>query len=91
VTVDLDLHTEFPDGTHTNTTTPGLTPGVWPKTVDIRGHFQLVGTDGRSLSVLDLGGMVQVAGIDVTNPDHLDEMAARLVGIANRLRGRKHP
>ena len=91
MTAAADLCVEFPDDAHTYTTRPGLDPGVWPKNVDIRGHFQLVGDNDRSLSVLDLGGVIQVAGIDVTNPDHLDEMAARLTGIAARLRERTRP
>lgn len=88
MSVETDLYVEFPDDAHTCSSRPGLDPGVWPKNVDIRGHFQLVGDNGRSLSVLDLGGVIQVAGIDVTNSGHLDEMATRLTKLANRLRER---
>lgn len=73
---------------HTYDARDGLEAGVWPERVDIRGHFQLVGTNKRSLCLVDLGGLIEVAGVHVHNPDHLDEMAARLTHLATRLRER---
>lgn len=71
------------DDSHTHTETR-LNPGVYPS--DPQGHTILVGTNERSLTVIDLGGVVQVGGIDVTSPDHLDALAARLHQAAGRLR-----
>lgn len=64
-----------------------LGPGVYPSA--IRGHALLVGTNQRSLTVVDLGGVIQVAGIDVTDPDHLGTFADHLRHVAGRLRNRQ--
>lgn len=63
-----------------------LTPGVYPS--DPQGHTILVGDNQRSLTVVDLHGVIQVGGVDVTHPDHLDLLADRLRQCANRMRDR---
>jgi hypothetical protein len=63
-----------------------FSPGVYPS--DPQGHTLLVGDNERSLTVVDLGGVIQVGGVDVTNPDHLDQLADRLRQRANRMRER---
>lgn len=64
-----------------------LTPGVYPS--DPQGHTLLVGTNNRAMTVLDLGGVAQVAGLDISDPDHLDGLAARLHELADRMRARR--
>lgn len=66
-----------------------LTPGVWPKKIDIRGHFQIVGTNKRAITIGDLGGVIDFGGINVDDPAVLDEAAARLRVLADRLRQRQ--
>lgn len=64
-----------------------LNPGIYlndPRS----GHAYLVGTNNRSLTVLDLGGVISVAGLDIRDPDHLDRLADRLHLLADRLRTR---
>lgn len=73
---------------HTYDSPGGLEAGVWPERVDIRGHFQLVGANRRALVVGDMGGLIDIGGVHVYDPDHLDEMAARLTRLATRLRER---
>jgi hypothetical protein len=55
------------------------------------GHALLVGTNQRNLVVVDLGGVIQVAGIDVTNPDHLDAFAEYFQRLAMTFRTRHEP
>lgn len=66
-------------------------PGVY--LYDPQGHALLVGSDPtgevRTLVVLDLDGVVSVAGVEVRDPDHLDRMAERLHTNADRLRRRR--
>ncbi|MBM0257361.1 hypothetical protein [Micromonospora sp. 4G55] len=64
-----------------------LAPGVYPS--DPQGHTLLVGTNNRAMTVLDLGGVVQVAGLDITDPHHLDVLADRLHELADRMRARQ--
>jgi hypothetical protein len=75
----------LPDTSHTEVETR-LNPGVYPS--DPQGHTILVGDNQRSLTVVDLGGVIQVGGVDVTNPDHLDQLADRIRQRANRMRER---
>lgn len=63
-----------------------LSPGVYPATPD--DHTLLVGDNQRSLTVIDLGGVIQIGGVDVTNPDHLDALADRLRQRATCMRER---
>jgi hypothetical protein len=58
-----------------------LDPGLYPS--DPQGHTQLVGQttswgEVRSLAVLDMGGVVTIAGVEVRDPDVLDRLAERL-------------
>jgi len=55
------------------------------------GHAQLVGVNQRSLVVVDLGGVVQVAGVDVTDPEHLDAFAEYFQRLAVAFRARRRP
>ena len=64
-------------------TTPA--PGFYPSMP--QGHCQI--TDGRrSVVVGDLGGVVQVAGVNVTDPDALLAFGEHVVMLAGRLRER---
>ncbi|RKR92649.1 hypothetical protein BDK92_7091 [Micromonospora pisi] len=65
----------------------GLAPGVYLS--DPQGHAQLVGTNDRAVIVVDLGGVIQVGGINVEDADHLERFAARLTELAARLRKRQ--
>jgi hypothetical protein len=68
-----------------------LEPGVWPKSPDLLPrHFQLIGLNRRALVVGDMGGLIEVAGVHVTDPDHLEEMASRLAALAGVLRRRQN-
>ncbi|MFY1686389.1 hypothetical protein [Plantactinospora sp. WMMB782] len=62
-----------------------LDPGVYPS----KGHVLLVGTNERNLTVIDLGGVIQVGGIDVTDPDHLDALAEYFQRLAVTFRARQ--
>lgn len=62
-------------------------PGVYR--FDPQGHTLLVGTNDRALVVLDMGGMAQIAGVDVWDPDHLRQFADRVRMVADRLARRK--
>lgn len=71
-----------------------LDPGVWPQRRDLLPrHFQLIGTNRRALVVSDGGpALIEVGGVHVTDPEHLEEMAARLIALAAVLRdGRADP
>lgn len=62
---------------------PNLGPGVWPDRRDLLPrHFQLVGDNPRALVVSDMGGLISVGGVEVTNPQHLEEFALRLSALA---------
>lgn len=75
--------TSLPDTSHT-TVEHRTSPGVYPS--DPQGHTLLVGVNQRALTVVNLGGVVQVGGVDVTDPDHLDLLADRLRQLAARKR-----
>ena len=62
-----------------------LDPGVYLS----RGHALLVGTNERNLVVVDLGGVIEVAGIDVTDPGHLDAFADYFQRLAATFRARR--
>lgn len=67
----------------------GLGPGVWPKRRDLLPrHFQVIGVNQRTLVVSDMGGCIELGGVQVTDPDHLDEAAVRLHGLADEMRKR---
>jgi hypothetical protein len=69
---------------------PGLAPGVWPKPRDLLPrHFQIVGENHRTLVVSDMHGLIDLGGVHVKDPDHLDEMADRLHGLADEMRARR--
>ena len=62
-------------------TTPA--PGFYPS----KGHCQI--TDGaKSVVVLDMGGVVSIAGVNVTDPDALRTFGEHVVMLAGRLRER---
>jgi hypothetical protein len=67
----------------------GLDPGVWPKPRDLLPrHFQIIGANRRALVICDMGGDIDLGGVQVKDPDHLDEMAERLHRLADVMRGR---
>ncbi len=66
-----------------------LKPGLYPS--DPQGHTLVVGQtttwgDVRSFTVLHLGGVVSIAGVEVRDPDILDRLADRLRDNAASLR-----
>ncbi len=77
-------------GPHIDRASPNQTPGVGPAERDPRGHFQLCGEDARVLVVVDLGNVISIGGINVSNPDHLEEAAVRLTHLADALRRRQN-
>lgn len=72
-----------------------LAPGLYPS--DPQGHTLVVGQttshgDVRSFGVVDLGGVITVAGVEITDPDLLDQLADRLHANAASLRHQQaHP
>lgn len=72
------------DDAHTDQTQ--LDPGVYPS--DRYGHVYLAGTNGRGLRVLETGNVIEVAGVHVTSPEVLEQLADRLQMLADRLRAR---
>jgi hypothetical protein len=60
-------------------------PGLYLS--DPQGHALLV-DERRELMVVDLGGVVQIGGIDVRDPDVLNRLGERLCMLAGRLRER---
>lgn len=61
-------------------------PGVY---LTMPAGHALLSDGARSLVVSDLGGEISVAGLKVTDPDHLDELGEHLRLLANRLRMRE--
>lgn len=89
--IDADGTAHIADDSHTRDERR-LDPGVYLSPG--YGHALLVGINQRNLTVLDLGGVIQVGGINVTDPDHLDEFAAYWAEIAATFRARRehaHP
>lgn len=78
-----NLAAHIADNSHTSEETR-LAPGVYLS----KGHALLVGTNERNLVVVDLGGVIEVAGIDVTDPDHLDAFADYFQRLAATFRAR---
>jgi hypothetical protein len=72
------------DDSHTNEE-HRRNPGVYLS----KGHALLVGTNQRNLVVVDLGGAIQVAGVDVTDPDHLDALADYFRQCGQKMRERR--
>lgn len=72
------------DDAHTEPT--NRRPGVYLS--DPHGHALVVGTNGRALTVLDTGGVVEIAGVHVTSAEPLEQLADRLVMLAGRMRSR---
>ena len=67
-----------------------LDPGVWPARRDLLPrHYQIIGTNRRALVVADMGGLIELAGVHVTDPDHLDDFADRLKALAEVFRQRQ--
>lgn len=65
----------------------GLGAGVWPeKRGLLPRHFQIIGVNNRTLVVSDMGGCIELGGVQVQDPDHLDEIADRLHELADALR-----
>jgi hypothetical protein len=73
----------------------GLAPGLYP--TDPQGHTLVVGPtishgEVRSFGVLNMGGLVTLAGVEVHDPDVLDRLADRLRANAASLRHQQaHP
>lgn len=71
-----------------------LKPGVHPSP---RGHTLIVGPtvrhpEQRSVTIVNLGGAVSIGGVEVEDPDALDELAERLHANAASLRHQQaHP
>lgn len=66
---------------HTRPRPAGLAPGIY---IDPTcGHVTIAG-DTRTAAVLDLSGVVQIAGIDVTDWVGLDQLGRHLVSLASR-------
>ncbi len=66
-----------------------LAPGLYPS--DPQGHTVVVGQtttwgEVRSFTVLHLGGVVSIAGVEVHDPAVLDHLADRLHANADSLR-----
>lgn len=66
-----------------------LAPGLYPS--DPQGHTLIVGQtttwgDVRSFTVLHLGGVVSIAGVEVHDPAILDQLADRLHANAASMR-----
>ena len=72
-----------------------LEPGVYPS--DPQGHTLIVGQvasygECRSISIGNMGGLISIGGIEVRDPDVLDQLAARLHANAASLRHQQaHP
>lgn len=75
--------------TSENRTTLG--PGVWPKNPNLLPrHFQIIGVNNRTLVISDMGGCIELGGVQVEDADHLDEMADRLHALAGVFRERSN-
>ena len=72
-----------------------LEPGIYPS--DPQGHTVLVGQvtswgERRSISIANLGGVISIGGVEVTDPDVLNQLADRLHANAATLRHQQaHP
>lgn len=73
------------DSAHT-TASGNLGPGVYLS--DPQGHALLVGDNGRILTVLDMGGLVSIGGIETADPEVVERLAERLHWLAARMRER---
>lgn len=73
----------------------GTEPGLYPS--DPQGHTLLVGRvsswgERRSVTIANMGGLFTIGGIEVTDPDVLDQLAERLHANAASLRHQQlHP
>ncbi len=86
IATEWSIADRIADDSHTSDEA-NLDPGVYLSPG--YGHAVLVGTNQRRLAVLDLGGVIQVAGINVSDPDHLDAFAAYWADIAAVFRARR--
>lgn len=84
IAADGTLAAHIADDSHTNAE-HRLNPGVHLS----NGHAILVGTNERNLVVVDLGGVIQVAGIDVTDPDHLEDLGDYFLQLGHKMRERR--
>lgn len=72
-----------------------LAPGLYPS--DPQGHTVLVGQvtgtgERRSIGIGNMGGLITIGGVEVHDPDVLDELADRLHANAASLRHQQsHP
>lgn len=64
--------------------------GSQPRFFVSKGHAFL-SNDTRSMTVMDLGGVINVAGVDVSDPAHLRGLAAHLLDRADRMEARQTP
>ncbi|MFF0822505.1 hypothetical protein ACFYUR_19250 [Micromonospora haikouensis] len=73
------------EGAHTHEE-DRLDPGVY---VGPRyGHALVVGTNKRSLTVLDFVGVINVGGVDVADPEHLETLGRYFLDRAQSFRER---
>jgi len=72
-----------------------LAPGLYP--TDPQGHTLIVGQvtnwgEVRSITIANMGGVITIGGVEVDNPDVLDQLAERLHANAASLRHQQaHP
>lgn len=88
IAADGTLAAHLADDSHTYQETR-LDPGVYLSRG--HGHAQLVGVNQRSLVVADLGGVIQIAGIDVADPEHLAVLGDYFQRLAVAFRARRQP
>jgi hypothetical protein len=84
IAADGTLADHIADDAHTDEE-HRLDPGVYLS----KGHAILVGANQRNLVVVDLHGAIQVAGIDVTDPDHLDALGDYFRELGEKMRQRR--
>jgi hypothetical protein len=74
---------------HTYPNDSNLPAGVYPQQPDRYEHVLVVGDNGRKFSVGDMFGFIDFGGIHVSDPDHLDDLAARIHRLAALMRDRQ--
>lgn len=81
-----------------HTSQSDLAPGIYPS--DPQGHTLIVGQtvsygETRAISICDMGNVVTIGGLEVRDPDILDQLAERLhanaAGLRHQLAHPYHP
>src|SRR5215471_747778 len=73
----------FSGGDFTSAANPNLAPGIYVS--HPQGHALIVDAT-REAAVLDMGGVVSVAGVHITDWDQLARLGAHLTALADRKR-----